>query len=304
MAFRRPLYYDAGNLKEMTDSQINEIRNRCVYLYGNNPSVDITVPSSGGDLGTISDTRKTAGASISRVDRFATEAETAEPGTVTVNYSRLDQNVESITEPADTSNRKNFLYQSSGNIYAMTNTDMYDTFYDSAINTLVDGADRDGTYRIHTGTSLSGHTLISSTAVFSDTRANTGAYTAGGIGETLDQPFTVTNYYLFRTNQGHQGNPTYTSPLFLRTDSDLQTHTLGGSDTVLAADMRYWGTQKIRYNIDGTGNNRGSGMANTILNGSGNYQTRYVNTNDYRAQEFPNGSAVTANTYFLRIQKI
>ena len=303
MAFRRPLYYDGSDLREMTDVHIGQIRSRCVNLYGANPSVDITVPSSGGDLGTISDTRKTAGASITRADRFATEAETAEPGTVTVNYSRLDQNVENITEPADTSNRKNFLYQSGGNIYAMTNTDMYDTFYDSAINTLVDGADRDGTYRIHTGTSLSGHTLISSTAVFSDTRANTGAYTAGGIGETVDQPFTVTNYYLFRTNQGALTAQSQLA-MILRSDDDIQTLSQASSDALLAADMRYWGTQKIRYNIDGTGNNRGSGMANTILNGSGNYQTRYVNTNDYRAQEFPNGSAVTANTYFLRITKI
>ena len=287
----------------MTDIHIGQIRSRCVNLYGANPSVDITVPSSGGDLGTINDTRKTAGASITRVDRFATEGETNEPGTVTVGYSRLDENVESITQPADTNNRKNFLYQSGGNIYAMTNNDMYDTFYDSAINTLVDGNDRDGTYRIHTGTSLSGHTLISGTAVFSDTRANTGAYTAGGIGETLDQPFTVTNYYLFVTNQGTLTAQSQLAML-LRSDNDIQTFSQANSDALLAADMRYWGTQKIRYSVNGSGNNRGSGMANTILNGSGNYQTRFVNTNDYRAQEFPNGTAITANTYFLRIRKI
>ena len=303
MAFRRPLYYDGSDLREMTDIHIGQIRSRCVNLYGANPSVDITVPSSGGDLGTINDTRKTAGASITRVDRFATEGETNEPGTVTVGYSRLDQNVESITQPADTNNRKNFLYQSGGDIYAMTNNDMYDTFYDSAINTLVDGNDRDGTYRIHTGTSLSGHTLISNTAVFSDTRANTGAYTAGGIGETLDQPFTVTNYYLFVTNQGTLTAQSQLAML-LRSDNDIQTLSQANSDALLAADMRYWGTQKIRYSINGSGNNRGSGIANTILNGSGNYQTRFVNTNDYRAQEFPNGTAITANTYFLRIRKI
>ena len=303
MAFRRPLYYDGSDLREMTDTHIGQIRSRCVNLYGANPSVDITVPSSGGDLGTINDTRKTAGASITRADRFATEGETAEPGTVTVGYSRLDQNVESITQPADTNNRKNFLYQSGGNIYAMTNNDMYDTFYNSAINTLVDGNDRDGTYRIHTGTSLSGHTLISNTAVFSDTRANTGAYTAGGIGETLDQPFTVTNYYLFVTNQGTLTAQSQLA-MILRSDNDIQTLSQANSDALLAADMRYWGTQKIRYSVNGSGNNRGSGMANTILNGSGNYQTRFVNTNDYRAQEFPNGTAITANTYFLRIRKI
>ena len=304
MAFRRPLYYDAGNLKEMTDAQINEIRSRCIYLYGNNPSRNVRIVSNGGNLGTISDTRKTAGASITRVDRHATQAETAEPGTVTVNYSRLDQTNDGVTQAADTDNRRNFLYQSGGDIYCMTHTDMYDTFYDSALNTLVDGTDQDGTFRIHTATSLAGHTLVSNTAAFSDTRANTSAYTAGGIAETLDQPFTVNNYYLFRVNQGHQGNPTYTQPLKLRTDTDLQTHTLGSADQILAEDFNYWAQTKVEYNINGTGNNRGTGMANTILNGSGNYQIRFVNTNDYRAQEFPNGTAVTANTYFLRIRKI
>ena len=61
----------------------------------------------------------------------------------------------------------------------------------------------------------------------------------------------------------------------------------------------------LSYNIgaSGSGNTRGSGIADTILDGSGNYQTRYVNTDDYRAQEFPNGSTTTAATYYLRIHK-
>ena len=59
---------------------------------------------------------------------------------------------------------------------------------------------------------------------------------------------------------------------------------------------------KIVYSYT-SGNNRGSGMGDTRLNGSGNYQTRFVNTNDYRAQEFPNGSATTVNTYYLKINK-
>jgi len=44
-------------------------------------------------------------------------------------------------------------------------------------------------------------------------------------------------------------------------------------------------------------------MVNTILNGSGNYQQRFVNADDYRAQEFPNGSVTTASTTFLKIQQ-
>ena len=48
---------------------------------------------------------------------------------------------------------------------------------------------------------------------------------------------------------------------------------------------------------------RGSGMVDTRLNGSGNYQTRFVNANDYRAQGLPNGTLTTINTYFLKINK-
>ena len=42
-------------------------------------------------------------------------------------------------------------------------------------------------------------------------------------------------------------------------------------------------------------------MVDTILDGSGNYQTRQVNNDDYR-HKFPNGSDYTA-TYYLRINK-
>ena len=42
-------------------------------------------------------------------------------------------------------------------------------------------------------------------------------------------------------------------------------------------------------------------MTDTRLNGTGNYQTRYVNTNDYRAQEFPDGTSATISTTFLKV---
>ena len=44
-------------------------------------------------------------------------------------------------------------------------------------------------------------------------------------------------------------------------------------------------------------------LRDTKLNGAGNYQTRFVNADDYRAQEFPNGTSTTINTYYLRIHK-
>ena len=307
MAVRTPLKLDgSNNLIEMSTTDINNIKSQVRYLYGTNPSVDLSVVSSGGNLGAISDTRKTAGASSTDATNFHTEAETAEPGTVTVNYSRINQSAESTSATADTSSRAFPVFNNSGNIQAMTLTDIYDTFIYSQIDTIADGNDRPGTYRIHTSNSLSGQTLISSTPVFSDTRANTGAYTAGGIPEAVDQPFTVTNYYLFRVNAGSAIS--YSSPVFIRSDNNLQSYSTASFDAILKNCVRHVASEvtgsRIRYRINGAGNNRGSGMSNTILNGSGNYQTRYVNANDYRAQEFPNGTAVTASTNYLKIYQV
>ena len=306
MAVRTPLKLNGSNLQEMTSAEINVIKDQVRYLYGTDPSVDLSQVASGGNLGTISDTRKSAGAYLSFTTRFPTEAETAEPGTVTVNYARINQTTENTSETADTNNKAFPVYLTGNNIRAMSLTDMYDTFIYPAIDTLVNGTDQPGTYRIHTSTSLSGHTLISSTPVFSDTRANTGAYTAGGIPETLDQPTTITNFYLFRTNAGSASS--YALPVFITSANHLQQFSTASFDAILKNCVRHVASEvvgsRIRYSINGSGNNRGSGMSNTILNGSGNYQTRFVNADDYRAQEFPNGSATTAATYYLRIYQV
>ena len=37
MAIRRPLYYTGGDLQEMNDTQLAEIRNRAEYMYGADP---------------------------------------------------------------------------------------------------------------------------------------------------------------------------------------------------------------------------------------------------------------------------
>ena len=153
---------------------------------------------------------------------------------------------------------------------------------------------------------MSGNTLISSTPVFIDTRANTGAYTAGGIPETLDQPTTISNFYLMRINQASSA-PTVVNMLRQTSSSDLQEYTDTEQNNMLKNMIRWAAVNdtgnRIQYRVatSGTGQTRGSGMTDTKLNGSGNYQTRFVNANDYRAQEFPNGSAVTQNTYYLRI---
>lgn len=80
----------------------------------------------------------------------------------------------------------------------MTLTDVYDTFIYPAIDTITGAAGQPGTYYVHTGTSLSGYTAVSTSTIYSDTRANVGAYTAGGIGETQDQPTTIDQLLSFK----------------------------------------------------------------------------------------------------------
>lgn len=304
MAVRRPLYYASGNLREMSESQISDVISQVSYLYSLNPSVTLSRVASGGTLGSISDTRKQAGAYRTSTTAFPSEATTPEPGTVTVNYDRISETVESLTEPTDTDNKLYPLYYDGTNLRAMSTTDMYDTFILPAIDNLTSGSTgtaQGGTYRIHTASSLAGHTAVSTSVVFRDTRADTSLYTAGGIPETLDQPQTITNFYLLQIN----GSATSYVPPVSIVGNNPQTYTESNFNTALQNLVRYAAAQKtgtrIRYNLNGTGNNRGSGMTNTILDGNGNYQTRFVNANDYRAQEFPNGTAQIANTYYLRV---
>ena len=307
MAVRTPLYNDSGNIRQMTTAMVNEIVDQVVYQYSLNPGVSLSVVSSGGSVGTISDTRLQAGAMSSSVSSTPSEATTAEPSTVTVNYSKIDQTDATHTPTADTGKLWPIYYNSSNQIQAMSITDVRDTFLHPAIDLLVSGStgtQQGGTYQISTSTSVSGSTLVSSTAVFQDTRANTSLYTAGGIPETLDQPTTITSYYLHKITGS---DTSYTLPFFINADNNIQIFAEATFESLLQEWIRHTAAAstdgyRLSYSYT-TGNNRGTGMTDTKLDGSGNYQTRFVNANDYRAQEFPNGTAQTQNTYYLKINK-
>ena len=310
MAVRQPLYYNSGNLQEMSTAMVDEIVDQVVYQYSLNPSVALSVVSSGGSLDAITDTRLKAGGQSSSATAFPSEATTEEPSVVTVTYDKITETRASVTPTSDTGKTWPVYYTSSGGIQAMNLTDVKDTFLHPAIDLLQAGTtttQQAGTYQIATSTSVSGNTIVSSTPIFSDTRADTSAYSAGSIPETQDQPTTITNYYL----QKIDGSDTsYTSPLFIDGSNNLQEFADATFESLLQEWIRYTAVSSsdgysISYNIgaSGSGNTRGSGIADTRLNGSGNYQTRFVNVDDYRAQEFPNGSATTIATYYLRINK-
>lgn len=320
MAVRNPLYWDTGSssIKTMTTGEVANIVSQVSYLYSLNPSVTLSVVASGGSLGSISDTRLQAGTYVTRAGdgvagdagagEYYPETSTPEPTMVTTNYSRIDETVATLTEPTSGTEGSYPVYYYNNGIRPFSETDVYDTFIDPAITALTTGsttAAQAGTYRIHTATTLTGHTLVSTTPVFVDTRADTSLYTADGIPETLDQPQTITSFYLFKID----GSATsYIKPLRITaSNNNLQVFSNTLFDALLQNHVRYAAAASsgmtIRYNINGTGNNRGSGMTDTKLNGSGNYQTLFGGVDDYRSQEFPDGTPITENTYYLKINK-
>ncbi len=313
MAVRVPLYLSSGNLHEMSSNQVDQIVDQIVYQYSTDPGVSLSVVSSSGTLAAIDDTRLQAGAHSTSATAFPSEATTAEPSIVTVTYDKISHTNATVTPTTDTGKTWPVYYTATGHVQAMTLQDVKDTFLHPAIDLLTAATtttQQAGTYTIHTATTLAGATEVSgaNTPIFTDTRADTAAYTAGSIPETLDQPTTITNYYLFRINGS---DTSYTLPYFVRTDSDLQEFTEATFEALIKEWIRYTTASSadgyaISYNmgVTGSGQTRGSGIANTVLSGgAGNYQTRFVNADDYRAQEFPDGTPSTASTYYLRINK-
>ena len=305
MAVRQPLYYNGSNqIQAMTTAMVDEIVDQIVYQYSQSPSVTLSVVSSGGSLDSMNDTRLQAGAASTSATAFPSEATTAEPSVVTVSYDKITETRATVTPTTDTGKTWPVYYNSSNQIQSMNLQDVKDTFLHPAIDLLSSGStgtQQGGTY--HITTSSSG--AVSVTAVFANTQADTSLYTAGGIGETLDQPTTLTSYYL---HQLAGSDTSYTLPLFVTGSNMLQSFPEATFESLIQEWIRYTAVSStdgysISYNINGSGNNRGSGMADTRLNGSGNYQTRFVNTDDYRAQEFPNGTPTTINTYYLNINK-
>ena len=310
MAVRTPLKLNGSNLQEMSTVEIEAIQDEAIRQYGLNPYVYLTGVSSGGNLenGTLTDSRLVAGASTTDVTNFDTEAETPNVYTTTVTYNRIIQSIDTSLTNWTNATLSYPLYYDGGDLREMTAADFGDTFIIPAIDQLTSGSigtKQAGTYHISTSNSVAGSTLVYASPVFTDTRANAAAYTADGIPETQDQPTTITNYYLHRINPADEGS--YQLPIcytksgtnLYQTPADTLRNALNTMINYYAAEVT--GT-RIRYGINTSGNTRGSGMTDTKLNSS-TYLQRYVNTNDYRTQEVPSGTAANITTYYLRIRQ-
>ena len=316
MTVRIPVKYDGTNIVEMTTGERTEWHAYIAYLYAQAPTVTLTVVSGSGTLTpSLTDTRLKAGAASQASDAFVAEGSTAEPATVTgTAYDKITGPTFNTDGSAagDLGALGYPLYIDSNNLRVMTQADYVDTFIYETLDAMIaasETAATNGTYTIATAASVTNYTEVSGddTAVFIDTRADTSAYAASGIPETLDQPTTVTSFFLQRQNRA-RAFPS-AACLFADSNGDISQGPLAADDSTfnaaLAVDIKFRAAEddaghKLSYNINGSGNTRGTAIVDTRLNGAGNYQTRQV-SDDYRSQEFPNGSAAVIGTNTLKI---
>ena len=319
MAVRTPLYYDDTSsastpiLKEMSSGQIDEIKNAFKQLYFQSPSVQLTVVGSGGNLGTLYDSRLIAGAVSTGTASFPGEETTQEPQITQVGLSRINQVVNTVAVPANTNRVEYPKYyavsgSSSPELRSMSLQDMYDTFVaDPSAPQNYYNLIPNEIYTIYNSTTLAGYTEVSGsgTPVFTDTRANPAGYSAIPAGEDSTTTTEVTSYYLHKKDYI---TPAYQAPARLTSLGNIITPDTATWNSVFQSIIRYMvanvNVYKLRYEINGAGATCGTVMTDTRLEGSGNYQTFLGGDDDYRAQEFPDGSSVTINEYKLTIQKI
>lgn len=298
------------------DPEIDNVNQRIAYLYSQNTIVSLSVVGSGGNLGTISDRRIQAGASTTQAGSYASTTATPDISSVITNYARITQTVGTPpTLPADTNNTRFPLLHldTAGQLQAMNYQEMIDFFIAPVVANMTSGtldAKAGGMYHINTSSSVAGSTLVSATPVFTDTRANAAAYTAGGIGEVQDQPTTINNYYLHKVTPA-ANSPTYMPIYWDDNDGWIKTMPNSMFDDIFTPMIQNYIVNgsgeadidlKIRYNLNGTGTTMGSVMTDTYLNGSSvaGYTQRFVSLSDYRTQEFPNGTPVTNASHTLK----
>ena len=178
MAVVKPLYVDSGNLKEMDSTKVNEIVDQCVYQYSLSPSVALSVVSSGGSISQLTTLEKSRCSINECKFIFQVKEQHRNHKLLTVTYDKVTETRTAGSPTSDTGKTWAVYYNSSGQIQAMSLTDVKDTFLHPAIDLLASGStgtQQGGTYHVSTSTSVSGSTEVSgsNTNIFTDTRADT-----------------------------------------------------------------------------------------------------------------------------------
>lgn len=336
MAVRTPVYFNGSDIQEMSASMITAIIQRCTYLFAGNPSVNLSYVTNNGSLRRMLDLRDLPGTEDQNNTSFGsnnpgnTRAEASESA---VTFDKINLVTDTVSQQTDTNSRLYPLYLDGTDLHAMNRQDMLDTFIEPAIDLLVDGNPRGGTYIISSSNSIADHTLVNSQPVFTDTIYNINFF--GGTGDNTEEilPYdsdaagqsvvtTNGNYYLHKQNQGLGiGDVAVTKPLFVNSDEDLEEYSSANFDSMLQYLIRDAAVNvsgyRIKYEVEaGVGSEtldvfsisdnvstpqaKGSATNKTL---NGQHQINDQDDDVYRSINFPAGSEEVNTTYTLKIYR-
>ena len=337
MTVRRALVTKSDEaIKEFTNSDRDQIHRRIARTYADNPSVFLEVVALGGNLTpAMADTRyrsgpaETSTGNQDAVDggaaEFPQETDTGEPEQIVeATYDRISQ---SRNDPGGHPSyydwaAKPVYMEYDNSIREMSFQDVMDTFIDPVVDKIQlssTDARAAGTFFISTATSHTNCTDLG--VVFVDTVTDTSvgaglSFDPAAIGtDDTYQEGTAIVQNTFRLFKNDGVLETYRLPLVIDKTSNGRNNPAGLREMtqnefnqlfggLIRAQIYNGAGHTLEYNINGIGTAKGTSMTNSELTGvTGNYQTRFVGTDDYRAQEFPNGTVAVVDTWTLRLNR-
>ena len=328
MTVRRALVTkDAEAIKEYTNTERDNIHQVIAKCYADDPSVLLSyVSGNNGNLTGFVDTRFRSGPVSTDVSAFPAETTTGEPEEI--NVATYDYISQTRTNPAtgftsttwNSWTAKPVYMETDSIIREMSFQDVLDTFIDPVIGNIVSGttgANAGGSFFVSTSTSETNCTQLG--LIFTDTVTKLSLYSAASIGtdgtyqDHVDTSSTV-NYYLHK-NDGVAVAKRL--PLVIDYTSNGRNNPAGLREMTsaefddlfckLIIQEAYDGTgNTLSYAIDGSGTTKGSAITNRSMSGvTGDHTTRQVTPglDDYRAQEFANGTVSVKDTWRLKLDR-
>jgi len=334
MTNTRPFIEDGSTgIREYALAEYNAMLGRITYLYQQNPSVTLSVVSSNGNISpNMTDTRYKSGTAARNtsgpwpaVTSYPPESSTGEPQLVVGStYDKISQTVGSPTPFQNSDyqslNVKPVWLETDGVLREMS-FDKVKSYFVGPIaaamqSTTQAGIQAGGSYYISTTSSIAGSTNLGT--VFVDTVANLSGYLASNIGGagSVQDVFSTTTYYLQRvdSNISVQGSG-YRTPLCIDYSANRKNqpgglrHMTYAEFDALFEPLIQWALHSeagysLRYNVNGSGTRQGTQIANKQMIGVSGAYTKYAaSANDYRAQEFPNGTIVVQNGFNLNLER-
>lgn len=320
-------------IRDTTLAEHNAMLGRIAYLYQQAPSVELSVVASNGNISpNMTDTRYRSGTAARNtsgawpaVTSYPPESTTGEPQLVVgTTYDKIEQTINApatfLNSDYQSLNTKPIFMEADGSLREMSYTECLAYFagpvIDAMMSTSVNGVQAGGSYYISTSSSISGSTQIG--LVFADTVANLAGYLPSNIGlaGSVQDVHTTTNYYLQRvdSNISSQGSG-YRTPLMIDTSTNrkntptgLRHMTYAEFDALFEPMIKYAihaaAGYTLRYNVNGNGTRQGTQIANRQMIGVSGAYTKYAATaDDYRAQEFPNGTIVVQDAFNLNLER-